>query len=57
MDGQTTDRGLITQTIGRYFRYRLLVIPAVALLIGMTAYVALRNSRVNAGSASDNEIQ
>ena len=35
MAGQTTDSGLITQAIGRYLSYRLLVIPAVALLMVM----------------------
>ena len=53
MAGQTTDSGLIAQAIGRYFTYRLLVIPAVALLIAMAAYAALRSNRVYGFGASD----
>ena len=57
MAGQTTDSGLIAQAIGRYFSYRLLVIPAVALLMVMTAYFALRGNRVYAVGTSHNEVK
>ena len=53
MAGQTTSRGLMAQTIGRYFMYSLLVAPAIALLMVMTAYVALRGNRVYSGGVSD----
>ncbi len=53
MAGRTTDSGLVAQTIGRYFSYRLLVIPAVALLMVMAAYAALRGNRVYGFGASD----
>ena len=56
MAGQTTDSGLSAQAIGRYFSYRLLVIPAVALLMVMTAYVALRGNRAYVSGANDNEV-
>lgn len=56
MAGQATDSGLIAQAIGRYFSYRLFVIPAVALLVVMTVYVALRSNRVYAGAVGDSEV-
>ena len=56
MAGQTTDSGLSAQAIGRYFSYRLFVIPAVALLVVMTVYVALLSNRVYAFGVWDNEV-
>ena len=56
MAGQSTDSGLIAQAIGRYFSYRLLAISAVALLMVMAAYVALRSNRLYAGTAGDSEV-
>ena len=56
MAGQTTGSGLITQAIGQYFSYRLLVIPALALLMVMAMYVAIRSNRAYAGATGDNEI-
>ena len=56
MAGQTANSGLITQAIGRCFSYRLLVIPALALLMVMAMYVAIRSNRAYAGAAGDNEI-
>ncbi len=53
MAGQTTDSGLIAQTIGRYFMYGLLVAPAVALIMVITMYVALRSNRVYAFGTSN----
>ena len=53
---QTANSGLITQAIGQYFSYRLLVIPALALLMVITAYVALRGNSLYPGAAGDNEI-
>ena len=56
MAGQTTDSGLIARAIGRYFSYRLLIIPAVALLMLMIAYVGLRGNRVSAVGARDYDV-
>ena len=56
MAGQSGNNGLIAQAIGQYFTYRLLVIPAVALLMVMTAYVALRGNRAYVSRANDNQI-
>ena len=56
MAGQTANSGLITQAIGRCFSYRLLVIPALALITVMAMYVAIRSNRVYAGAAGENEI-
>ena len=56
MAGQTANSGLITQAIGQYFTYRLLVIPALALLMVTAMYVAIRSNRAYAGAAGDNEI-
>ena len=56
MAGQTTGSGLITQAIGQYFTYRLLVIPALALLMVTAMYVAIRSNRAYAGAVRDNEI-
>ena len=56
MVGQTTHIGLTTQAIGQYFSYRLLVIPAVALLMMMTTFVSLRSHRIYPGAARDTDI-
>ena len=56
MAEQTTDNGLIAQAIGRYSSYRLIIIPALALLVVMITYVALRGNRAYAGAAGDSEI-
>ena len=56
MAGQTANSGLTVQAIGQYFSYRLLVIPAVALLMVMTTYASLRSNRVYAGGAGDAEV-
>ena len=56
MDRQIANSGLATQAIGQYFSYRLLVIPAVALLMMMTTFVSLRSHRIYPGAARDPEI-
>ncbi len=56
MAGNSTDSGLIAQAIGRYFTFKLLVIPAVALLMLMIAYVGLRGNRVSAVGARDYDV-
>ena len=56
MASQIANSGLTTQAIGQYFSYRLLVTPAVALLMMMTTFVSLRSHRVYPGTARDTEI-
>ncbi len=57
MAGQSRNSGFVAQAIEQFFTYRTLAIPAVALLILMAVYVALRSNRAYTVGASDTGVK